>query len=149
MRRAIIIRSLTLAFALGIAATAAGGQDLDGIYALIVGRSATVGDLGSLLRPLAENSADPDAYRTRLEAALSRYDPDLALTKGRASLVAYRALGLRSSLAFLLFPTERNAFRALVMEGAFGASGSPGESLGGLALFDFANGVGDLAGRRR
>lgn len=147
MRRAIVFRSLMLASALVMGSAAADCQDLERLSALILNPSATVGDLGSLLRPLSESSPDPHGYRTRLEAALSRYDPDQALTKGKASLVAYRALGLRSSFAFLLFPTERNAFRAFIMEGAFGASGSPGEVLGGLELFDFVNSVSDLAGR--
>lgn len=148
MRRATIFRSLILASALVAVLPAAYGQDLEGLSALILNRSATVGDLGSLLLPLYGSVPDPDAYRARLELALSSYEPDVALTKGKASLVAYRAVGLRSSFLFLLFPTERNAFRGFVMEGAFAASGSPGEALGGLELFDFVNAVSDIAGRR-
>lgn len=148
MRRAAIFRSLMLASALVMVLTAAHGQDLEGLSALILKRSATVGELGSLLRPLSGSVPDPDAYRARLEIALSGYEPDVALTKGKASLVVYSALGFRSSFFFLLFPTERNAFRALVMEGAFAASGSPGEALGGLELFDFVNAVSEIAGRR-
>ncbi len=123
------------------------GQELSQLASLASKRSATIEDLASLLPSLSLSLPDADAYLARLEEALSAFEPDTPLTKGRASRVACAALKLRTSALYLLFPTERYAFRALVMEGVFKSASSPGEAMGGMELLDFMNSLGSLAER--
>lgn len=123
------------------------GQDLEQLAALAAKRSASMGDLAPLLASLAEHVADADMYLARLEESLAAYDAKTILTKGRASRVACAALKLRSSALYNLFPTERYAFRALVMEGVFKSASSPGDLMGGMELLDFINSLSSLAER--
>jgi hypothetical protein len=145
MRRIQNAVLFSILFIVGVAC--AYGQDLDQLSALSAKRSASMEDLAPLLASLSQSVADEDSYLSRLGEALAAYEPDTALTKGRASRVACAALNLRSSALYLLFPGERYAFRALVMEGVFKSGSSPGEAMGGMALLDFINSLSILAER--
>lgn len=146
MRRAHTVGFLRIAL-LCVGFGLSHGQDLSQIASIAAKSSVVMEDLGALLPSLSLSAPDADAYLFRLSQALSTYDPATPLTKGKASRVACAALGLRSSALYLIFPTERYAFRALVMEGVFKSASSPGEAMGGMELLDFINSLGSLAER--
>jgi hypothetical protein len=130
-----------------VGAAFAYGQDLDQLASLSAKPSVSIEDLAPLLASLSQSVVDEDGYLSRLELALAAFEPETALTKGRASRVACAALNLRSSALYLLFPGERYAFRALVMEGVFKSGSSPGEAMGGMELLDFINSLSIIVER--
>lgn len=115
----------------------AAAQDLESIVAIGAKSSSTMEDLAVMLPALAESAPEDEELATRLRQALERFPEDRPLTKARASLVLARGFRIKSSLMFILIPTGRNAYRALVMDGIFDASGSGGAVMSGVELLDF------------
>lgn len=132
MKQAALI--LCLCLALGGAAAA---QDLDTLIAVGEKSSCTIEDLAAMVPALAESAMEDGEPATRLQQALERIPAGRPLTKNRAALVVARAFRVKSSLMYILIPTGRNAYRALVMDGVFDPSGSGAEVLSGVELLDF------------
>ncbi|MBN2874620.1 MAG: hypothetical protein JXM71_05955 [Spirochaetales bacterium] len=135
-------RLLILLIACSSLAAALPAQSLEYIVSIADAPSCTMADLGEMLPALVPvDGADPDAA-ARLEEAIAAFDPELPLTKGRASLVVARGFRVRSSLMFLLVPTARYAFRAMVVAGVFSSESSGGDVLSGVELVDFVTVAG-------
>jgi hypothetical protein len=112
-------------------------QSLESIVAIGDKFSCTMEDLSAMMPAIIEMLPDDADLPARFEKELGRYKSDQPLTKGRAAVVVAKALRIRSSLFFLLFPTMRYAFRAMVVDGVFGSTSSAGDVMSGVELLDF------------
>lgn len=119
------------------ACLAAYGQSLDDLVALGDKQACSMADLAAMAPALVESFPEMPELATRLERALARYPAESELSKARASWVAASAIQVESSLMFLIFKTERYAFRALVVDGIFSAASSGGDAMSGVDLLDF------------
>jgi hypothetical protein len=129
-----------------LTASAAFPQSLEAVFSIGEKASCSVADFSEMVPAFAEDFSGDDELPGRLTEAASRYAPERTLTKGRASLMAARALRLKSSLMFMLLPLERYAFQALAVDGIFSASSSAGDPMSGVDLLDFVSAVGRTYG---
>lgn len=132
MKRCILALALVLA-----AAQLPFAQSLEDIVAIGEKPSCTMADLTVMAAAFVEIAPGDAELASRLERELAVFAPESPLTKARASLVAARSLGLRSSFFFLLFPTKRYSFRAMVVDGVFSPTSSGGDVMNGVELLDF------------
>jgi hypothetical protein len=132
MKRGIL--AITLVLAAGQVQYA---QSLEDIVAIGEKPACTMADLSIMAPALVESSPEDTELGSRLEQELASYAPDEPLTKASASLVAARSLKLRSSFFFMLFPTKRYSFRAMVVDGVFSSTSSGGDVMSGVELLDF------------
>lgn len=136
-----LLAALTaLAFLGGVAAA----QSLDTLVEIGDKPSASVGDLAAMAPAIAEMFST--GASERLAAELAKYDTDTPLTKARASSAAAKALRIRSSFFYLLFPIRRYAFRAMAADGVFGPGSSGGDPMSGVELIDFVSSLGRVYG---
>ncbi len=132
MRKNVVALVLAMTAGMGLYA-----QSLDDIVAITVKEACTIGDL-VVMAPAIEGAFPDDAALVeRLERSLSGFEATSVLTKAKASLIVASSLRLRSSLLFIVIPTKRYAFRALVMDGVFSPASSGGEIMSGLDLLNF------------
>jgi hypothetical protein len=78
--------------------------------------------------------------------ALSGYTEKDILTKGMASLMAARYLDLGGSFMYLIFDTERYAYKACIANGIFSPGGSENDKMTGPELIDLLSRISDLKG---
>lgn len=112
-------------------------QSLEDVVAIGDLWACTVADFATMAPALSEAVPDDADLAARLEKAISRYKPEQPLTKGKASLIAAKALKLRSSFFYLVLPVQRYAFRAMVVDGVFAGTSSEGDVMSGVELLDF------------
>lgn len=133
MKSMAILASLLLAGSLSFV----GAQSIDELLAIGDKARCSVDDLALMLPSVGEVLPPGSGFEERLENALERYDARDELTKGKAAYVAAKSLRLRSSLLYLIFPTERYALRAFMGEGIFTGSASGVDVMTGTELFEF------------
>jgi len=121
-------------------------QSIETLFELSAKSATTVADFASMSPALVEIFPERDDVSLLLEKQLKRYDPAVTLTKGRASLLLARAIGLKSSLFFILMPSERSAFRAFVADGLFSNTSSTGDGMTGVEIMDLISRVAQLYG---
>jgi hypothetical protein len=112
-------------------------QSLEDVVAIGDLWACTVADFATMAPALSAAAPDDVELPSRIEKALLRYKAEQPLTKGRASLIAAKALKLRSSFFYLLLPVQRYAFRAMVVDGVFAGTSSEGDVMSGVELLDF------------
>ncbi|MBU0929347.1 MAG: hypothetical protein KKA67_16455 [Spirochaetes bacterium] len=123
-------------------------QSLDDIVAIGDERACSVAELRLMAPAIVASFPGMDGLESRLEEALGRYEPQDRLTKARAGYVVAKALRLRTSIAFVVLPIERYAFRALVLDGVFANTSSGGDVMDGIELLDFVARLGAAYGSR-
>jgi len=134
---------LTNTILLTILSSAVVGQDISQIMfinELDTKRTATYGDA---LRMFGfQTGTLPESH------LLKGYDDNSKLTKGMASLMIARHLGLQKSLMYRIFGTERYAYRACVAEKFFSAVGSEHDLMSGPQLIGLFGKIEDFKGKR-
>jgi len=129
-----------------LTASAAFPQSIEAVFAIGEKSECTVADFSEMIPAFGEGFSGDVELPDRLASAAGRYAPERRLTKGRASLMAARALRLKSSLMFILLPLERYAFQTLAVDGVFSASSSSGDPMSGVDLLDFVSALGRTYG---
>lgn len=136
---------LALVIVAGVSAVAV-AQSIEQLYGLSSQQTASVADFSVMKESIFELFPGQPDGEALLEKLLGRYEPEQPLTKGRASLLLARVINLRTSLFFILMPSERSAFRAFVADGLFSGTSSSGDRMSGIDLIDMIARAGILYG---
>ena len=80
--------------------------------------------------------------------ALSGYSEDDELTKGMLSKMTAVYLDLGGSLMYMIFGTERYAFRACMANGIFGQDGSENDRLSGPEMIEAFSKISEIRGEK-
>lgn len=78
--------------------------------------------------------------------SLEGYTESDPLSKGMASLMTARYLDLGGSFMYMIFDTERYAFKACVANGIFSPEGSENDPLSGPELIELFSKISDIKG---
>lgn len=82
----------------------------------------------------------------KADFSLQGYDKNDLLTKGMASLMTARYLDLDGSFLYLIFGTERYAYKACVSNNLFSKNGSENDKMTGLELIELFSRISDIKG---
>jgi len=77
---------------------------------------------------------------------LSGYTEDEQLTKGMASLMTARYINLGGSIMYIIFGTERYAYKVCIANGIFSDGGSENDKMTGPELIELFSKITDLKG---
>jgi len=78
--------------------------------------------------------------------SLTDYDESTILTKGMASLMTAKYLNLGGSFMYLIFGTERYAYKSCIANGIFSEGGSENDKLTGPELIELLSRISDIKG---
>ncbi len=135
---------ITLLTILGLSATAF-AQDITQITFLSEldnKPNATYGDALILFKLEFGNSLTPK----KGTITIKRYHESDLLTKGMASQMAAESLKLGGSFMYMLFGTERYAYRACLANGIFSEGGSENDKMTGPELIELLSRINDIKG---
>jgi len=126
-----------------VLSTAVTGQDMSQIMFINELDGKITATYGDVLRMFGFQAGTvPDSY------LLKGYNDDSKLTKGMASLMTARHLGLNKSLMYKIFGTERYAYRACMAERFFNTDGSENDVMSGPELIELFGKIDEFKGRR-
>jgi hypothetical protein len=134
-------RSILVLFAALVLLAPLSAQSLDTVASIGEKPACAVADLAAMAPSILRAFPERTDLAVRIRAAFAKYAKDKPLTKARASYIIAKSLRVKSSFMFVMFPGERNAFRALVGDGVFGSASSGGEVMSGTDLLDFVSAI--------
>jgi len=133
--------------------TAASAQDIDQlnfIHSLDSKTAATYGDAVKLFTAEAGgrggNFAAESAFLQQQGIALT-YAEDTPLTRGMAALMTARYLNLKGSFMYLIFKSERYAYRACISDSIMPADASELDKLSGPELLELMSLISGKKGK--
>jgi len=81
--------------------------------------------------------------------ALDGYSQESILTKGMLAKMSARYLNLGGSLMYIIFGTERYAFKACVAYGIFAEDGSSSDKVSGPAMIEVFSKISEVKGAQK
>ena len=106
--------------------------------------TATYGDALAMFSLQSGGAISVNSISEPKGYSLQNYEEGAPLTTGMASLMTVKYLNLDGSFMYLLFGTERYAYKACVSNNLFNKNGSENEKMTGLELIELFSRISDI-----